>query len=102
MAGRALRFLQQYFLVSCSLQDIITRFRRQGLDWSTLPDHVAIQMNDTHPALSVAELMRAVAGPGGPAVERGLDPDGAHAGLHEPHAAARRRWNAGRSSCSRC
>jgi glycogen phosphorylase len=58
VAGRALRFLQQYFLVSCSLQDIITRFRRQGLDWASLPDHVAIQMNDTHPALSVAELMR--------------------------------------------
>jgi glycogen phosphorylase len=57
-AGRALRFLQQYFLVSCSLQDIISRFRRQGLDWASLPDHVAIQMNDTHPALSVAELMR--------------------------------------------
>jgi glycogen phosphorylase len=58
LAGRALRFLQQYFLVSCSLQDIITRFRRQGLDWASLPEHVAIQMNDTHPALSVAELMR--------------------------------------------
>jgi glycogen phosphorylase len=58
LAGRSLRFLQQYFLVSCSLQDIISRFRRQGLQWSSLPDHVAIQMNDTHPALSVAELMR--------------------------------------------
>ncbi|MCC6630791.1 MAG: glycogen/starch/alpha-glucan phosphorylase [Gammaproteobacteria bacterium] len=58
LAGRALRFLQQYFLVSCSLQDIISRFRRQGLEWSSLPEHVAIQMNDTHPALSVAELMR--------------------------------------------
>jgi starch phosphorylase len=58
LAGRALRFLQQYFLVSCSLQDIITRFRRQGLEWASLPEHVAIQMNDTHPALSVAELMR--------------------------------------------
>ena len=58
LAGRALRFLQQYFLVSCSLQDIISRFRQQGLQWASLPDHVAIQMNDTHPALSVAELMR--------------------------------------------
>jgi glycogen phosphorylase len=58
LAGRTLRFLQQYFLVSCSLQDIISRFQRQGLDWANLPDHVAIQMNDTHPALSVAELMR--------------------------------------------
>ena len=58
LAGRALRFLQQYFLVSCSVQDIIARFREQGADWSTLPQRVAIQMNDTHPALSVVELMR--------------------------------------------
>ncbi len=58
LAGRALRFLQQYFLVSCSLQDIIARFREEGTDWSKLPDRIAIQMNDTHPALSVAELMR--------------------------------------------
>ena len=57
-AGRTLRFLQQYFLVSCSLQDIVARFRQTGLPWSALPDRVAIQMNDTHPALSVAELMR--------------------------------------------
>jgi glycogen phosphorylase len=57
-AGRALRFLQQYFMVSCSLQDIIARFRKNNTQWSLLPDRVAIQMNDTHPALSVAELMR--------------------------------------------
>ena len=58
-AGRSLRFLQQYFMVSCSLQDIVDRFRRSGeSDWSRLPEHAAIQMNDTHPALSVAELMR--------------------------------------------
>jgi glycogen phosphorylase len=57
-AGRALRFLQQYFMVSCSLQDIITRFRRTNSNWSALPEHVAIQLNDTHPALAVAELMR--------------------------------------------
>jgi starch phosphorylase len=57
-AGRALRFLQQYFMVSCSLQDIIARFRKNDVQWSVLPDRVAIQMNDTQPALSVAELMR--------------------------------------------
>jgi starch phosphorylase len=57
-AGRALRFLQQYFMVSCSLQDIVARFRHEGLPWSQLPERAAIQMNDTHPALSVAELMR--------------------------------------------
>src|SRR5579863_3162771 len=58
-AGRALRFLQQYFMVSCSLQDIIARFSKdRNPDWSALPDRVALQMNDTHPALCVAELMR--------------------------------------------
>ena len=58
-AGRTLRFLQEYFLVSCSLQDIVMRFRQAGgPGWSALPDHVAIQLNDTHPSLSVAELMR--------------------------------------------
>jgi starch phosphorylase len=58
-AGRTLRFLQQYFLVSCSLQDIVARFTRDRTpDWSRLPERVAVQMNDTHPALCVAELMR--------------------------------------------
>jgi glycogen phosphorylase len=58
-AGRVLRFLQQYFLVSCSLQDICARFFANGsTDWSTFPNRVAVQMNDTHPALCVAELMR--------------------------------------------
>ena len=59
VAGRSLRFLQQYFMVSCSLQDIVSRFRKNDKsNWSALPDLVAIQMNDTHPALSVTELMR--------------------------------------------
>jgi starch phosphorylase len=58
-AGRTLRFLQQYFLVSCSLQDILSRYEKSNLgNWSHLPDHVAIQLNDTHPSLTVAELMR--------------------------------------------
>ena len=58
-AGRVLRFLQQYFLVSCSLQDICARYFLTGnTTWSSFPDFVAVQMNDTHPALCVAELMR--------------------------------------------
>jgi starch phosphorylase len=56
--GKGLRFVQEYFLVACSLADIVARFRRRGNDWSALPDKVAIQLNDTHPALAVAELMR--------------------------------------------
>ena len=58
-AGRILRFVQQYFLVSCSLQDICARFlTHANPNWSAFPDRVAVQMNDTHPALCVAELMR--------------------------------------------
>jgi starch phosphorylase len=57
MEGHALRFLQEYFLVCCSLADIVRRFRRSN-DWPALPDKVAIQLNDTHPAMAVAELMR--------------------------------------------
>src|SRR4051794_14041451 len=57
-AGRALRFVQEYFLVACSLADIVARFRRSNDNWRLLPDKVAIQLNDTHPAMAVAELMR--------------------------------------------
>jgi starch phosphorylase len=56
--GRSLRFMQECFLVCCSLGDIIGRFRRRGNAWQALPDKVAIQLNDTHPAIAVAELMR--------------------------------------------
>lgn len=58
VAGQALRFVQEYFLVCCSLGDIVARFRRTNTEWSALPDKVAIQLNDTHPAMAVAELMR--------------------------------------------
>ena len=57
-AGHHLRFLQEYFLVACSLADILRRFRRSNPDWHALPEKVAIQLNDTHPAMAVAELMR--------------------------------------------
>lgn len=57
-AGRELRLRQQYFFVSCSVQDIIRRFKADNNDWSSFPDKVAIQMNDTHPAVVVPELMR--------------------------------------------
>jgi starch phosphorylase len=56
--GRSLRFLQEYFLVACSLADIIRRFLKRGNSWTVLPEKVAIQLNDTHPAMAVAELMR--------------------------------------------
>jgi starch phosphorylase len=56
--GRSLRFAQEYFLVACSLADIMARFRRRGNEWQALPEKVPIQLNDTHPAIAVAELMR--------------------------------------------
>jgi len=58
MEGKGLRFLQQYFLVACTLADAIRRFRAAGNEWSALPDKVAMQLNDTHPTLAVPELMR--------------------------------------------
>jgi glycogen phosphorylase len=56
--GQGLRLIQEYFLVACSLADAVRRFQRSNSDWSSFPDKVAIQMNDTHPALAVPELMR--------------------------------------------
>ena len=56
-AGRELRLKQQYFLVSCSLRDIIRRFRFRNQDWEAFPDQVVIQLNDTHPVLAIPELM---------------------------------------------
>jgi starch phosphorylase len=56
--GQGLRFVQEYFLVACSLADLVRRFHRRNGDWRLLPDKVAIQLNDTHPTLAVPELMR--------------------------------------------
>src|SRR5271165_3655155 len=56
--GKGLRFIQEYFLVACSLADLVRRFQRHNADWDQLPAKVAIQLNDTHPSMSVAELMR--------------------------------------------
>ena len=50
--------MQEYFLVACSLADIVAASGDRDNDWHALPDKVAIQLNDTHPALAVAELMR--------------------------------------------
>lgn len=58
MQGQGLRFIQEYFLVACSLADLVRRFRQNNTDWNSLPEHVAIQLNDTHPSLAVPELMR--------------------------------------------
>jgi starch phosphorylase len=57
--GKELRLRQQYFFVSASLQDLLREFiKRPGYKWTELPEKVAVQMNDTHPTITVAEMMR--------------------------------------------
>src|SRR5688572_5237309 len=57
-AGRELRLLQEYFLVACAVRDILKRYQQTHESFSELPAKAAIQLNDTHPALTIAELMR--------------------------------------------
>jgi starch phosphorylase len=74
-AGREQRLKQQYFLVSCSLRDIIRRFRFRNSDWETFPGKVVIQLNDTHPVLAIPELMRLLAdGTGSAGTRHGPSP----------------------------
>src|SRR5690606_37902885 len=56
--GKELRLKQQYFFVACSVADILARHKRRHGSFDSLPDKVAIQLNDTHPSITVAELMR--------------------------------------------
>jgi starch phosphorylase len=56
--GRRLRLMQQHFFVSCSLQDMLANLQRRGIAIEDFPRHWAVQLNDTHPAIAVAELMR--------------------------------------------
>ncbi|MDR2649192.1 MAG: glycogen/starch/alpha-glucan phosphorylase, partial [Clostridiales bacterium] len=58
IAGKELRLKQQYFFISATLQRVLRRFSQRHDDWSLLPDKVQFQMNDTHPTLAVAEMMR--------------------------------------------
>ncbi len=58
MAGKELRLVQEYFLVACAVRDIARSYLATHNDFSSFADKVAIQMNDTHPALAVAEVMR--------------------------------------------
>jgi starch phosphorylase len=58
LAGKELRLRQQYFFISSSLQDIFRRFRVKNKEWTQLPGKVFIQLNETHPALIIPEMMR--------------------------------------------
>ena len=57
-AGRELRLRQEYFFVACSIHDIVYRYRKVHPDFSRFSEKVAMQLNDTHPAVAIAELMR--------------------------------------------
>ncbi|MDZ4184356.1 MAG: glycogen/starch/alpha-glucan phosphorylase, partial [Desulfuromonadales bacterium] len=57
-AGKELRLIQEYFLCACALRDILRRYRKNNRDWSSFSKFNAIHLNDTHPALAIAELMR--------------------------------------------
>ena len=57
-SGKELRLKQQYFFVAASLQDILRRFKTHSENFESFPDHVAIQLNDTHPSIAIPELMR--------------------------------------------
>jgi starch phosphorylase len=69
--GKELRLKQQYFFVACSIADIVRRFKRRHAGFGAFPDKFAIQLNDTHPSIAVAELMRVLVD------EEGLDWDAA-------------------------
>ncbi len=56
--GQELRLKQQYFFVAATFQDILRRYRKRGRPFDELPDAVAVQLNDTHPAIAIPELMR--------------------------------------------
>jgi starch phosphorylase len=57
-SGKELRLIQQYFFVSCSIQDILRRFHKKNETWDAFPLKAAIQLNDTHPSIAIPELMR--------------------------------------------
>ena len=84
--GQGLRFVQEYFLVACSLADLVRRFRRGNTDWNSLPEKIAIQLNDTHPTLAVPELMRILL-------------DEAHLGWDRPGTSHKEVWGTQITRC---
>ena len=88
VAGQELRLRQEYFFSSASLQDIVQRHLSQYGDLLSLPDKAAIHLNDTHPAVAVAELMRLLMDVHGIDFDTAWDITKRHLRLHQPHAAA--------------
>ena len=87
-AGQELRLKQEYFFTRASLQDIIRRHLSYHPDLRSLPDKAAIQLNDTHPAIAVPELMRLLIDEHGLDWQAGLGDHPRHHPLHQPHADA--------------
>jgi starch phosphorylase len=69
--GKELRLRQQYFFVACSIADIVRGFKLTGHAWEVFPERAAVQLNDTHPAIAIAELMRVLVDLEGLAWDRG-------------------------------
>jgi glycogen phosphorylase len=98
-SGKELRLKQQYFFVSATLQDIIRRYKRERSSFADFPDKVQIQLNDTHPAVAIPELMRLLMD------EEGMEWNEAWASHAAPSPTPttpyfRRRWRRGTSSSS--
>ncbi len=87
--GKELRLEQQYFFVSCSLQDMLRIMRGQKIPLERFHEKFAVQLNDTHPAIAVAELMRLLVDEQGMDWEQAWDITRQHLRLHQPHADAR-------------
>lgn len=87
-SGKELRLKQEYFFVSATLQDIFRRYKKTRSTFDDFPDKVAIQLNDTHPAIAIAELMRIFVDieelPG-----TSLGAYTSHSRLHKPHCPTR-------------
>ena len=85
--GKKLRLAQQYFFVSCSLQDMIRVHLIRGKRLDEFDAYWAAQLNDTHPSIAIAELMRLLVDEHSHGLGSGVVADAAHVRVHEPHAA---------------
>ena len=99
-AGQELRLRQEYFFTSASLQDLLRRHVSQYGDLLNLAEKAAIQLNDTHPAIAIAELMRLLVDVHRLRLGRSLGHYARHLRLTPTTRCCRKRWKAGRCPCS--
>ena len=99
-AGRELRLKQEYFFVACAISDIVRRYQKTHTNFDDFAKKNAIQLNDTHPAIAIAELMRVLVDEKRLPWDEAWEHHRRDVRLHEPHAPAPRRSSAGRSRCS--